>query len=87
MGFYSFIVMAPGEVVIPEQLIYLEAGQNVFNAAIDDIGAFLKRLADDDVEIIQMNQLDNYEMADEPLDIDLEQDPFDDEPPALSRPR
>lgn len=79
MGFYSFIVNSPDEVPLPEYLIYLDPGRNVFNTTVNDLDAFTKRLAEAGVEILQCNRLDEFEQA-EPLDIDLEQDPFDEDP-------
>jgi hypothetical protein len=73
MGFYSFIVVAPGEVSLPEYLIYLDHGRNVFNATVDDIDEFRRRLSDQGVKILQENRLDQYD----PLDA-VEQDLFDD---------
>lgn len=85
MGFYSFIVMAPDEIPIPEHVIYLDAGRNVFNVMLEDIDAFKQRLTDAGVEILQVNRLDEYEQV-EPLDIELEEEvSFDD--PTLPGPR
>lgn len=83
MGFYSFIVMAPGEVTIHEHLIVLDGGRNVFNAQVDDLQAFTKRLTDEGVTVIQVNRLDEYEAVDPLDDIELEEDPFSDESPPL----
>jgi hypothetical protein len=60
MGFYSFIVISPEELPLPEYLLHLDTGRNVFNAAINDIDTFKKRLSDSKVRIIQMNRLDDH---------------------------
>lgn len=80
MGFYSFIVVAPGEVPLPDYLVYLDTGRNVFNATVNDLDAFKQCLSDEGVQILQVNRLDEFEPVDP---TDLERDPFDDDPPLL----
>ncbi len=78
MGFYSLIVMAPREVPLPEYLVYLDRGRNVFNTTVADLEAFKKTLGDHGVQILQVNRLDEYEV------VEPERDPTDDaEPPTL----
>jgi hypothetical protein len=67
MGFYSFIVRSPGEVPLPDYMIYLDHGQNVFNALVEDLDGFKKLLASEGVSVLQVNRLDEYEQV-EPVD-------------------
>jgi hypothetical protein len=60
MGFYSFVVISPEELPLPEYLVHLDTGRNVFNAAVNDIDTFRKRLADAKVRIVQENRLDDH---------------------------
>jgi len=78
MGFYSFVVIAPEEVILPEYFVHLDEGRNVFNASVSDIENLKKRLSEKGVRILQANQLD----AHEPLSTEPEPypDPFADEP-------
>jgi hypothetical protein len=78
MGFYSFIVVSPEEVPLPEYMVYLDHGRNVFNAVVNDIEQFHRRMDEYGVKVLQVNRLDKYEPI-EPI----ERDPFDDEAPPL----
>jgi hypothetical protein len=82
MGFYSFIVISPDEMPLPEHRLYLDRGRNVFNALIEDIDAFKTKLSSGGVNIIQVNRLDVFEkvprqLSELPV---IESDPFDDAP-------
>lgn len=61
MSFYSFVVQAPGEVEIPEHRVFLDRGQNAFNALIDDLDEFLATLKSSGVTITKMHCLDEHE--------------------------
>ena len=62
MGFYSFVVLAPVEVPLPDYLLYLEPGRNVFNVLLKtDLETFTNFLVEQGVQIIQTNRLDAHE--------------------------
>jgi hypothetical protein len=62
MGHYSFIVIAADEVPIPDYMMYLEPGRNVFNVVLrTDLETFTNFLTDHGVQIVQTNRLDVFE--------------------------
>lgn len=61
MGFYSFVVQAPGEIVLEKQRVILERGMNAFNALIDDLDAFLAHLKTEGATITKWYRLDEHE--------------------------
>lgn len=64
-GFYSFIVLADDELPLPEYLIYLEPGRNVFNALLKtDLDTFTNFLMEHGVKVVQANRLDVHEKVD-----------------------
>lgn len=60
-GFYSFVVQAPGEVILQKQRVILDRGMNAFNALIDDLDVFLAFLKSEGVSVTTMNRLDMHE--------------------------
>jgi hypothetical protein len=61
MGYYSFIVQAPGEVILEKQRVILDQGMNAFNALIDDLDVFLVLLKKEGVSVTKVNRLDMHE--------------------------
>ena len=61
VSFYSITAFAPTPIGIEVPLILLDKGFNVFTAATDDMEGLLKRLADEGVEVKQVNCLDAHE--------------------------
>ena len=58
-AYYSFIVAVHDEMVhLPEYLLVLGGGTNVFTLLVEDITEFRSRLSDLGVEVIQANRLD-----------------------------
>ncbi len=55
--FYSFVVIAQEEVPLPEHLLILEPGMNVFNAQIEDLDLFLVMLKEARVDVKEANQI------------------------------
>ena len=56
--FYSFVVEAPYEVVLPHYRLILDPGMNVFNAMVTDLPAFEAALTAHGVKVTQANCLD-----------------------------
>ena len=81
MGFYSFIVVSPDVIQLPEYVICLDHGRNVFNATVNDLDRFKARMSELNVEILQVNRLDEYEPPPSYDEI-CQQAPFADELPA-----
>jgi hypothetical protein len=67
-NFYSFIVIAPGEVPLPDFGVYLDQGRNVFNAAVDDVKQFLALLESKDVLVLSTHCLDEFDELEPPTD-------------------
>ena len=61
MAYYSFVVTAKYPVGIPQPLVLLDTGHNVFNAEISDIEEFKSLLENEDVVIKEMHRLDAHE--------------------------
>ncbi len=61
MGFYSFVVHSPGEIVLAKQEKILERGMNAFNALVDDVDTFVQQLKDNGAKVLQVYQLDEHE--------------------------
>jgi hypothetical protein len=66
MAFYSFIVISPEEVFLPElgkapYRVHLDPGRSVFNARVEDIDEFTAMLEERGVRILQRNSLDEFE--------------------------
>ncbi len=61
MAYYSFIVVAKHPVGIPQPLVLLDTGINVFNAEISDLEEFKALLENEDVLIKETNRLDAHE--------------------------
>jgi hypothetical protein len=78
MGFYSFVVIAPEEVVLPPHyFVNVGRGRNVFNATMNDVEEFKRILTAAGAQVLQVNRLDEYQLPDA-----VELDPFADEPTA-----
>lgn len=58
MAYYSFKVVAKYPVAMINPLIMVDTGFNVFTAVVDDLPSLLDRLAEDGVEVQEINQLD-----------------------------
>lgn len=64
MAYFSFAVIAKYPVGIPQPLVMLDTGYNVFNAELsdpDEIEAFKALLENEDVTIREMHRLDSHE--------------------------
>jgi len=61
MGYYSFVALARHPVALPDPLVMLGEGVNVFTALVDDLPDFLSTLAGEDVEVKQVNALDGLD--------------------------
>jgi hypothetical protein len=61
MGFYSFKVYSTAEVDLPEHLVTVGVGQDVFLARVEDLDAFKERLQLEGISVIQVHQLDAHE--------------------------
>lgn len=61
MAFYSFTAIAQQPVGIPDPMILLDKGLNVFTAHTDDLDGLLKQLEDEGVTVTQVNRLDQHE--------------------------
>lgn len=58
MGYYSFVAVARQAVAIPDPLILLDKGRNVFTAQTDDLDGLLETLKRENVEVVKVAQLD-----------------------------
>lgn len=84
MGFYSFVVVAPDEIALPPHyMVFIGPGRNVFNAVMNDVDEFTAILKEQGANVLQINRLDVHE----PPPVQIERDPFDDDPPSFSIPR
>lgn len=61
MGYYSFTALAKHPVGIPDPMIMLDTGFNVFTAFTNDLEGLLGVLKDEGVEVQQINCLDKHE--------------------------
>lgn len=61
MAFYSLVAFAKHPVSIPDPLIMLGEGPNVFTAATDDIEALLLLLREEGADVQQVNRLDGLD--------------------------
>lgn len=61
MGYYSIVAVARQPVAIPDPMVMLDKGVNVFTAQTDDLDAFLKTLKNEGVTVQKVNQLDGLE--------------------------
>jgi hypothetical protein len=79
MGFYSFVALARHPVALPDPLVMLGEGINVFTAVVEDLPDFLSTLAGEDVEVKQVNALDGLD----PVPAEALLLPSEEPPPAL----
>jgi hypothetical protein len=63
-GFYSFVVHALRELVLPEHRLVLDPGMNAFNLIVPNVDEFLRTLADMDVTVKRVHPLDVQEEFD-----------------------
>jgi len=56
--FYSFVVQCKEEIVIPEYLVTLDQGVNVFNVVVKDLDGFLRQLQEAGVMVQQVHRLE-----------------------------
>lgn len=63
MPFYSFKVHSPVELVLPEYLVTIGEGLNVFNVTLDDLEAFQHILFQEGVCVLGVHQLDDLEQV------------------------
>jgi hypothetical protein len=61
MAYYSVKVKSPCEVLIPEYVLGIGEGIDVFTRIISDIDEFRSVLKSHRVEILEINQLDKFE--------------------------
>ena len=66
MSFFSFIVEAPDVMQIPGYMIVLDQGRNVFNAVVPDINIFQEMIKSLGCKVIQVNNLDDFELPESP---------------------
>lgn len=60
-GFYSLIVWAQYEVMVPRLNLTLEVGINAFNAQVDDVDDFIQELSDLGCTVREVNRLNEKE--------------------------
>jgi len=61
MGYYSFKVLSVAEVDLPEHMVTIGQGVDVFSARIDDVESFRQDLALEGVRVLEMHILDDLE--------------------------
>lgn len=61
MGFYSIVAVAKQPVAIPDPLILLDKGRNVFTVRTDDLEELRAKLRTEGVEIVQAHRLDEHQ--------------------------
>lgn len=61
MGYYSIIAIAKQPVAIPDPMVMLDRGMNVFTAQTDDLDGFLATLKNEGVTVQKVNQLDGLD--------------------------
>jgi len=59
MAYYSFKVMSPREVILPEWTVAIGEGIDAFCLTIQDLPGFQASLKEHGIEILEVNQLDN----------------------------
>lgn len=64
MGFYSIVAVAKQPVAVPEPLILLDRGRNVFTVHTEDLEGLREKLKTEGVEIVQANRLDDHQPLD-----------------------
>lgn len=60
MPYYSFKVRSKSELVLPKWTVVIGEGLDVFNLVIQDLPEFLTALKERGVEVLEVNQLDNF---------------------------
>ena len=60
-GFFSFRVIAPDVVVLPEHFLALDEGVQVFNLMVNDLDTFLGQLRACGVKVLNTYHLDEHE--------------------------
>lgn len=61
MGYYSFKVRSRTEVDLPEHMVTIGEGVDVFSARIDDVEAFQESLSLEGVQVLERHRLDDHE--------------------------
>jgi hypothetical protein len=64
VGFYSIIAVAKQPVAVPDPLILLDRGRNVFTVHTEDLEELREKLKAEGVEIVQANRLDDHQPLD-----------------------
>ena len=59
--YYSFVVRSERDIPLPEYLIIIGSGLDMFNAVVEDLPAFRDRLAKEGVRVLEVHQLDGLE--------------------------
>lgn len=60
MAYYSFKVRSSNEVILPEWTVAIGEGIDAFCLVIQDLPKFQADLKEHSVEILEVNQLDNF---------------------------
>lgn len=76
MGYYSIVAVARTPVAIPEPMLMLDTGRNVFPVQIEDLEAFLKLLSDEGVQVQEVHRLDQFEPVNPQESLGLPDDDF-----------
>ena len=61
MHYYSMVVVSPDVLGVPEKLLTLDRGRNVFCIMLEDYDSFSKSLIGLGVQIVQATRLDDHE--------------------------
>ena len=61
MPFYSFKTKSQSEVLLPEYPLAIGEGIDAFNLVVTDLQKFLAILKDKGVQVLETNQLDNFQ--------------------------
>lgn len=64
MGYYSIVAVARQPVGIPDPLVMLDKGVNVFTAQTDDLEGLLDTLKSEGVTVQKVNRLDGHAPVD-----------------------
>jgi hypothetical protein len=59
--YYSFVVRSERDVPLPEHLLIIGSGLDIFNARVDDLDAFRVKLEAEGVKILEVHQLDGLD--------------------------
>ena len=71
MAYYSIELFSPVGVIIPDPLIIIEPGRNIFTALVTDEEGFWKQIHEiEGVRIVSKTQLDDEGNAPRPLRMD-----------------